>query len=71
MTDETMDKALMLIRAVESELRQGTKHYNAAGALLRTPREILLCLTDEGCVTIESCISLDDLRERAGREEPS
>jgi len=53
MSETTEDLARSLILAVEQELVLGTKHYNAAGDLLETVKEIVDCLLDEGSVTLE------------------
>ena len=48
-----LEKAYMLIRAVEAELKLGTKHYDQNGTLLLTVREIVTALQRDRSITIE------------------
>lgn len=52
-TDDVLKKALALIASTERALAVGVRHYNRAGALLMTSQEVLLCLRDEGEITLE------------------
>jgi hypothetical protein len=51
------ETVLLLIDSIENALRSGTKHFNAAGELLTTPLEVLVCLKTEGAVTFKPPIS--------------
>lgn len=53
MNVDTVEKALALITAVRDALAKGTKHYNRAGKLLLTEREILETLRTEGAVVFD------------------
>ncbi len=46
-------QAVLMINAVRNELSAGTRHYNKAGKLLETEREILECMLEEGGVVFE------------------
>lgn len=47
------EKADLLLKCIRSELRMGTQHWNKAGKLLTTDREIIECMLEEGSVTFE------------------
>lgn len=47
------ENALILIAEVRAALARGTKHYNRAGKLMTTDKEILECLLDEGSIVFE------------------
>jgi hypothetical protein len=48
-------KARLLFHAIDDELAAGTKHYRPSdGKLLKTAREVLDTLVDEGVVKLEA-----------------
>ena len=49
----TRDNALILIREVQDALARGTQHYNKAGHLLSTTKEIMECMVEEGGVSFQ------------------
>ena len=49
----TLAKAHILLNCVNNELELGTRHFNAAGRLLITNKEVIQTLLDEGVVTLE------------------
>ena len=48
-----MEHALILLADIRAALARGTRHYNKAGVLLTTEKEIVECLLDEGGVMFE------------------
>lgn len=49
----TKEKAHVLIEAVRSALKNGVRHYDSKGRILKTEKEVLECLSKEGSVEIE------------------
>lgn len=52
MSDD-IERAAILVRDIMKALALGTRHYNEAGKLLETPREIVETLLREGKITLE------------------
>lgn len=53
MSRDPKELAMALIRGIQNELANGTKHFNAAGEELTDVKSILKCLTSEGKVELE------------------
>lgn len=53
MNQKTLEDATILLEEIKGAVARGTKHYNSAGRLLRTPKEIIQTLIDEGQITFE------------------
>jgi hypothetical protein len=49
----TKEKALLLVAAVRKALKDGIKHYDKNGRLLKTDREILEALQRDGSIQFE------------------
>lgn len=49
----TAEMALVLVEEIRAALARGTKHYNKAGQLLTTEKEIVEVLLSEGGITFE------------------
>ena len=52
MNPDNIERALELMQSVQNELNLGTKHYNRAGKLLTTQKEIIECFVKEGGITV-------------------
>ena len=51
-SEESNERAIGLINAVQQALTDGIEHYNQNGLLLTTPDEVLQCLICEGNVNL-------------------
>jgi hypothetical protein len=51
---EIVDKAVTMLSEIDRALANGTKHYRVSdGKLLKTPKEIVQALLDEGEIQFE------------------
>lgn len=71
MTDDTRTRTELIIKAVKGELALGTLHYNKAGKLLETLPEIVLCLHEEGGITVVPRADRQHLFKESKRNDPS
>lgn len=51
------EKALILLQEVNDSLARGTRHFNASGKELFTPKEVIETLLSEGRVTFQPNIT--------------
>lgn len=52
--EEVSRKAYLVVATVRAAMKNGSRHYNAAGDLLETEKAVLTCLVEEGTVTIDA-----------------
>jgi len=63
------EEAIILMASARAALKNGVKHYNKKGDLLRTEREIVECLLLEGEVSFDEGERIQRVTEEEMEEE--